>query len=878
MYFFIREQQYVPYSQKKRGDVRMNETYSFLNLPPEFPVQIRLVRVTSIHKHWHSTVELILVLRGTVAVEVQEEVSSLGEGDLLLINSSMVHELRSADHCLLLSLKLDMAKFDLPKEEAEHTYFACDSSKDEDKTRYDNLRALIALIVERNVTQDAATIYDNKSFAYSLLRELMRDHQVPEPEDRSSRIRHLERMDSIVRYVETHYRDALTLNQLAKAMHLSPPYLSAMFSRYLSTTFSDYYNSVRLGHAVSDLTTTDLSIDAIALNNGYANTQAFGRAFRAKYSTQPSVYRQQHRKTSYTGVGRDGRTSYPSAQPETDQAMLDLSLLFRYLPRQNELDRASGVPDTQIQCRWTDEAGTFGDNWRRLIGIGSAKEILYREVQRQLEDIQAHIGFTYIKFHGLFSDEMMVVTRTADGKLDFNFHTIDMVFDYLFSIGLKPLIQLSFMPIELAKDRRKIIFNNHYNTSQPARLEEWVELVRCFFLHIIQRYGKKKVAELPVILWNNADSSVEMFGMQDDRAFFRLYRETVRTIREIDPRIQIGAPSMTFMHLESTEWARRFYRWELAHDVKPDFFCSQFYSVVWKSSPLKIDLQSWQPDHLVTTQNESSFQLQAGIPLSTDPDRMKKFLGFLDEFCTQEGLKDLPVWITEWNISVSHNNLISDTMFAGCYVIKNVLEHSQGLQALGYWCATDFIEEQSLPRATFHGGLGLITVDGVRKPQFLAYQTLRQLKSQILAQDEGYIVTRSESCIAVLLYNYEHFSNLYANNKTYNVTPTDRYTPFTRQLPRQFHLQLAGLPDRPVLEGVEFITNRDNGSAFDFWVKMGSPEGGVDLSLDRYRLERLKDAAHPFVHSFEPDIKDGVLHYAAQLEPLEFRLIQITFR
>lgn len=114
---------------------------------------------------------------------------------------------------------------------------------------------------------------------------------------------------------------------------------------------------------------------------------------------------------------------------------------------------------------------------------------------------------------------MMVVTRTETGELAFNFRTIDIVFDFLFSIRLKPVLQLSFMPIELALDRQKIIFNNKYNTSQPADLCEWLALINAFFRHIIARYGLRTVEDLPVLLWNNADSSIEMFGMQDDLAF-----------------------------------------------------------------------------------------------------------------------------------------------------------------------------------------------------------------------------------------------------------------------------------------------------------------------------------------------------------------------
>ena len=114
-----------------------------------------------------------------------------------------------------------------------------------------------------------------------------------------------------------------------------------------------------------------------------------------------------------------------------------------------------------------------------------------------------------------------------------------------------------------------------------------MSLVRSFFHHIISRYGRAAVEELPVTVWNNADSPAEMFGMQDELDFFRLYRETYLAVKEADGRIQVGGPPVTFMNDESTQWIRRFYQWEREHDVVPDFFCTQAYSVILHPSQLK---------------------------------------------------------------------------------------------------------------------------------------------------------------------------------------------------------------------------------------------------------------------------------------------------
>lgn len=855
----------------------MNDSFFSISLPSNIPFTIQFHRIFHDHKHWHSTVELLFILKGSVEAEVQETVSHLTEGDLLLINRKEIHELKSTDNGLTMSMELDLYKFDLSRSEADGLYFLCDSSRDKNPERYDNLRSLLALIIERNAVQDDANRYDNKSFAYSMLKELTQNFQAPASQPRPKTDKHLERMNHIVRYIDEHYRENLRLGDLAEVMHLTMPYLSALFSKYLGTTYTNYYNSVRMGYAIQDLVSTDDPIDTIAPKHGFPSPQAFSRSFKAAYGMLPSAYRKQHHSVQYS----TGKVQASYIQGISETTTLDLSALTRYLPSYDQQSRPIATPPasvTQVAADWNSTVGTFGSAWNKMIGVGSAKQILFREIQQQLTDLQRQIGFTHIKFHGIFSDEMMVGTRAVTGELLFNFRTVDMVLDFLFSIGLTPFLELSFMPIELAKDRNKMVINNRYNTSQPARLEEWLDLVREFFLHLITRYGQENVESMPVTIWNNADSSTDMYGMQEDLVFFQLYQETFLTIKKINPRIQVGGPAMTFMDNQSIQWAYQFYRWEMDHNITPDFFCAQYYAVT--NQPLedvKIDLRSWTPNHMVSARKESSYSLVAGIPLSTDPDNLKRLRQFLDNFLAQLGLDRLPLWITEWNLTVNHNNLLNDTVFAGCYVIKNVLEHSQGLQALSYWSASDFIEEQVLPIDVFHGGLGLMTVDGIHKPQFLAYQMLRQLKQQIVAQSEGYIITHSDHVLSALFYNYEHFNDLFASNKTYNVNATSRYTPFPQQKRRRFLLRLTQLPTGPVREAVEFVVNRDNGSAYDYWLRMGAPQFGSYPPLDDCRLANLKAQARPLIQSFRPKIEHGILTYEATLEPLEFRLTQIIF-
>lgn len=842
----------------------MNENIATKTTADSAPFSFSVQRLNYIRPHWHPAIEILILLSGNADLVTAEGVSHLCRDDILLINPFCRHEIRSDAGCDAISFRFGTEPFSLSEEAARKLYFVCDSSRDPDKEKYANLKALITLAIRRNLQGKPVTQRENRSFVFSIYQELTQKFSAAPPPELEERRRTLARMEPVVRYVEEHFRDGLSLNGLAKAVHLTPTYLSAIFTKYLGVTFSEYYNGVRLDSAVRDLTATDAPIDLIATQNGYSNAQAFVRAFKAVYKLLPSVYRRDH-----------------SVKGKESTEEIDVALIRRYLPQ--SVSAVSGREEhiqTVVNAQWSHVIGSFGNTFRRLLGIGSAKQILMREVQAQLEDIQRQIGFEYIKFHGIFSDEMMVVSRNDDGSLRFSFKLIDKVFDYLFSIGLKPVLQLSFMPIELAEDTEKLIYNGRFNTSQPRQVEEWCAMVRSFMEHILSRYGHAVVDALPVLVWNNADSMPEMFGMQDERVFFRLYRDTFRTVKELVPEIPFGAPPLTFMREECIGWAERFFAYLRREGVTPDFFCCQYYSEVGTNpGDLKIDLKTASPDHLYHGgKNRESFSLAAGVPMTPDPDKMRRHLAFVKEFMTSMGLGHLPLWVTEFNLSFSHRQWLNDTLFAGCYVLKNVLENVDELAALGYWSASDFIEEQQLDDQIFHGGLGLVTVDGVRKPQFLAYQTLRQVRPSVLARGDGYLISRSEDFITILMYNYEHFSDIYAQNKTYNMSESDRYTPFTQQRRHDFNFRIESVGQRQVAEATEFIINRGHGSAFDKWVEMGSPGQGISLSLDGYRLELLKAAAHPLCHTVPLHVTDGLLDYSCTLEPLEFRLTLIQLK
>ncbi|MDR2090079.1 MAG: beta-xylosidase, partial [Clostridiales bacterium] len=100
--------------------------------------------------------------------------------------------------------------------------------------------------------------------------------------------------------------------------------------------------------------------------------------------------------------------------------------------------------------------------WTFSVGSCHAALALRADYQRQLKKVREDLGFQRVRFHGLFNDDMKVITRLSDYipllpgskrvKTE-SFYHIGLVFDFLLSIGMRPFVELSFMPSALASGK-----------------------------------------------------------------------------------------------------------------------------------------------------------------------------------------------------------------------------------------------------------------------------------------------------------------------------------------------------------------------------------------------------------------------------------------
>lgn len=284
----------------------------------------------------------------------------------------------------------------------------------------------------------------------------------------------------------------------------------------------------------------------------------------------------------------------------------------------------------------------------------------------------------------------------------------------------------------------------------------------------------------------------------------------------------------------------------------PDFMNIHYYA--------DIILPTSSDDFFLTKATASCF------PKATDDFSL--FIGGIKKIFKTLGVQDKPVYMTEWNFTMSHRNLISDTSFKTCYIMKNLLKNYDRLDSFCYWSLTDLIRENPLPPNQFHGVLGIYTSCGLRKGVFYVFYFANMLGDELIAAGDGYFITRKGDCYQIITYHYIHYGDLFASGELFDITETNRYTAFDTTKDLDVFLQLTDIANGNY-NVKEYFVNRHHGNAYDIWLEMGA------IPLSPQDTDLLRGLCVPGFHQSRLFTEKHTLTYTAQLEPFEIRFAEL---
>jgi xylan 1,4-beta-xylosidase len=426
-------------------------------------------------------------------------------------------------------------------------------------------------------------------------------------------------------------------------------------------------------------------------------------------------------------------------------------------------------------------AHPFPHFWEDMFGSGRAILTLRDSYREDLRNVKQITGFEYVRFHAILHDEVGVYDEDAQGHPVYNFSYVDQIYDGLQANGVRPFIEVSFMPKKLAAKEALHPFWYKQNVSPPKDWDKWDDLVTQFTKHLVERYGIDEVSQWYFEVWNEPNLDF-WAGEPKQASYWQLYDHTARSIKQISARLRVGGPATA-----QAAWADAFIRHCAENKVPVDFVSSHVYG---------------------NDKAQDVFGIDEKIPRDQMVCRSVKKV---HDQIKSSAMPDLPLIWTEYNASYFNEPAVTDSIYMGPWLADTIRQCDGLTNMMSYWTFSDVFEEQGVVKQPFYGGFGLIAAGGIPKPSYNAFKLLHLLGDERITLDSS----------TVLATRHKDGSLVVA---VWNLIPPDE-TGQSRTIHLRFE-HLAGHP-RAYISQVD----RDHGDIHPAYEKMGQPRYPTEKQL-----------------------------------------------
>ena len=367
----------------------------------------------------------------------------------------------------------------------------------------------------------------------------------------------------------------------------------------------------------------------------------------------------------------------------------------------------------------------FPHFWEEMFGSGRAILSLRDNYRRDLTDVHDQVGMRYVRFHAILHDEVGVYDEDAKGNPVFNFSYVDQIYDGLLARGVRPFVEISFMPRKLAAKEAIHPFWYKQNVSPPKDYAKWDMLMRAFAQHLIDRYGIDEVSQWYFEVWN--EPNIDFWAGEPKQAtYFELYDHTARALKQVNPRLRVGGPATAAAH-----WVPAFIDHVTQAHVPVDFISTHGYA-----------------DDSV----EDMFGTHEVIPMR---DRVCRAVQMVHGQIRASALPALPLFWSEWNVPSYGELHARDNWYVGPALARDISECDGSVNMMSWWTFDDVFEEGGVTRKPFDGGFGLIAAGMIKKPSFYDFALLHQLGDVRLENhaDNMLVTRRKDGTLAVAVWN-----------------------------------------------------------------------------------------------------------------------------
>lgn len=475
------------------------------------------------------------------------------------------------------------------------------------------------------------------------------------------------------------------------------------------------------------------------------------------------------------------------------------------------------------------------------VGSGHATLSLRADWQQHLAQTQNEIGFRQVRFHAVLDDDMS--SYLGGGANMFN---VFRSYDALLEMNIKPLVELSFMPRELALNSSNTVFHYEGGTSAPRDQAKFGEFLVQFIGQIVQRYGIEEVSQWRFEAWNEPNCGFlypygsgccEGTTCGSLPTYMQLYATIAKAVKAVDQRLKVGGPATAQLG-----WIPEFIRQVQILGLPCDFISSHLYP--------------------------------------TDPNVPAGRNGFAQLVAERAGLAaqiGLPFMLTEFNPGLGIN--VADEPYSASFIVHQLVAlaalaqmspaNVSAIETLSFWCFTDIFEEQGQLSPPYTQSFGMLTNYGVPKPVYRAFQMLASLPFRASGEQRP------------LFEAFANDSSVDIVSAIWGEAGAWRYATVATNydLPGQATTKTAEL-SFPVQPGCTFsgqatgsleLISQTSAYAKSVWLKAGSP---TYPSRDEIKQELI--ASVPSLSSVPLVVGDDRISYTITLQPYE--TVKLSFQ
>jgi xylan 1,4-beta-xylosidase len=463
-------------------------------------------------------------------------------------------------------------------------------------------------------------------------------------------------------------------------------------------------------------------------------------------------------------------------------------------------------------------AGTpFPHFWEEMFGSGRANLALRDDYRKDLRLVKKVTDFQYVRFHDILDDDIGVYSEDAQGNAVYNWSYVDQIYDGLLANGIRPFVEIGFMPKALAAKVQYHAFWYKPIPSPPASYPKWDALITAFAQHLIDRYGLDEVSQWYFEVWNEPNLDF-WIGRPAQSTYFELYDNTARALKAANSRIRVGGPATA-----QAAWVGDLIAHTEQNHFPLDFVSTHVYGND-STQDVFHDNRHIAPHQMVCAAVD---KVHDEIVHSARPQ--------------------IPLIWSEFNATYANEQPVTDSIYMGPWMADTISKCDGKTQMMSYWSFSDVFDEQGVVKTPFYGGYGLVAENDIPKPAYDDFMLLHELGDVRLPApvDEALVTRRADGMLVIAAWNLVEPG---ADGSDKTVT-----------------FELKGVAD-----GTDVRIRRvdaDHGNTLDAWKKMGSPKNLTPAEMRALREDAELGPAE------DASIQDH--HLSVTVPPMGLAVIEI---